>query len=106
MEVFTALADPVRLRIVELLAERERTAGEVAGQFDISGPAISRHLRVLRECGVATYEQRAQQRIYRLDGAALRRAEEWMAGQRTRWERRLDRLGEHLDDMARAEEQR
>ena len=97
MEVFEALADPTRRRIVELLARREHSAGEVAAEFDVSRPAVSRHLRVLRESGVVEVRDVAQRRIYRLDPETLRRAEEWLAHYRGFWEERLDHLERHLE---------
>ena len=100
MPALAALADPVRLEIVELLAESERTAGEIAAHFPVSGPAISRHLRVLRESGVATYRQDAQRRIYALNPASLEEIEDWAGGLLRRWRTRFDALGRHLDDMA------
>src|SRR6266511_3986097 len=80
MEVFEALADPTRRRIVELLAHKERSAGELAGHFRVSRPAVSKHLRVLRETGVVRVREVAQKRIYRLEPKALGRAEVWLAG--------------------------
>lgn len=94
------LSDPIRLEIVELLAESERTAGEIAAHFPVSGPAISRHLRVLRESGVATYRQDAQRRIYALNPASLQEVEEWAGDVLRRWRTRFDALGRHLDAMA------
>ena len=96
MEVFEALADPTRRRIVELLARRERSAGEVARQFRVSQPAVSKHLRVLREAGIVEVRGEAQRRIYSLEPGALRKAEEWLARHRRFWEGRLDRLEEQL----------
>ena len=96
MTVFEALADPTRRQIVELLAEGERSAGEIASAFPVSRPGISRHLRVLREAGVASSETRGQQRLYRLDVAGLAEAEEWLARRRSDWNERLDALERHL----------
>lgn len=104
MQVFEVLADPVRQQIVELLAGGERTAGEIAERFSISRPAISRHLRVLRESGLARVRVDAQRRVYHLDPAPLREAGAWIERQRQRWEARLDALGAHLDEMAREEQ--
>lgn len=87
-----ALADPIRAEIVERLATRDLTAGEIAVGFAVSRPAVSRHLRVLRECGIVTYEPDAQRRVYRLNRAPLRELNDWIAA--------LDRLGDHLDQMA------
>jgi len=100
MDVFEALADPTRRRIVELLAERERLAGEVAREFDVTGPAISRHLRVLREAGMVDYRRDGQRWVYRLDPTPLRRAETWMRQNAAAWERRFQSLGQELDSMA------
>jgi DNA-binding transcriptional ArsR family regulator len=97
MQVFEALADPTRRRIVELLAEDERSAGEVASYFRVSRPAVSKHLRVLREAGVVNARGEAQRRIYRLEPKALDEAEAWLARHRQFWERRLDALEAHLE---------
>jgi DNA-binding transcriptional ArsR family regulator len=103
MQVFEVLADPVRQQIVEMLADGERTAGEIARRFSISRPAISRHLRVLRESGLARVRVDAQRRVYGLDPAPLREAGAWMARQQERWQARLDALGARLDQMERDE---
>ena len=97
MEVFEALADPTRRRIVELLSEKERSAGELAGNFMVSRPAVSKHLRVLREAGLVNVRLDAQKRIYRLEPQALGRAEGWLAQHRRFWEQRLDALETHLE---------
>jgi DNA-binding transcriptional ArsR family regulator len=73
-----ALADPVRREIVELLAAGEAGAGEIAERFPVSRPAVSRHLRVLREAGLVTSEVRAQRRVYRLDRAPLAELDAWL----------------------------
>jgi DNA-binding transcriptional ArsR family regulator len=76
--VLAALADPVRREIVELLAAGEVGAGEIAERFPVSRPAVSRHLRVLREAGLVTSEVRAQRRVYRLDRAPLAELDAWL----------------------------
>ena len=78
MVVLTALADPVRREIVELLATGEMGAGEIAERFPVTRPAISRHLRVLREAGLVTSEVRAQRRVYRLERAPLAELDAWL----------------------------
>ena len=90
-----ALSDPIRAEIVERLARGDLTAGEIAGGFAVSRPAVSRHLRVLRECGLVTFEPDAQRRVYKLNPQPLRDLRAWIE--------RLDRLGAHLDEMARKE---
>ena len=104
METLAALADPVRRDIVALLAARERSAGEIASRFDISGPAISRHLKVLREAGMAKVRGEAQRRIYSLDQQPLDQIAAWIAAQKDVWARQLDALGAHLDDLKAEEE--
>jgi len=106
MDAMAALADPVRRRIVELLADGERAAGEIAANFDVTGPAISRHLRVLRESGVATYRREAQRWVYALNPDAITEVDRWMRDTLLRWQKRFDALGAHLDDMAKEEETR
>lgn len=98
MEVFEALADPTRRRLVELLAEDERSAGELAGHFRVSRPAISKHLRVMREAGLVHVRGDAQRRIYRLEPQALGRAEGWLARHRQFWQERLDALEAQLEE--------
>jgi DNA-binding transcriptional ArsR family regulator len=101
MMVCEALADDTRVRIVELLAQRDLTAGEIAANFDVSRPAISRHLRVLREGNLVTVTNDATRRIYRLDPRPLRELQGWLTRNERAIEARLDKLGAHLDDMAR-----
>ena len=78
MLVLAALADPVRREIVELLAAGEAGAGEIAERFPVTRPAVSRHLRVLREAGLVTSEVRAQRRVYRLERAPLAELDAWL----------------------------
>lgn len=106
MQIFEVLADPTRLEIVELLARGDLSAGEIAERFDVTRPAVSQHLRVLRESGVASVTRDAQRWVYRLDPRPLREVETWLERQRMFWERRLDALGRHLDDVARNERTR
>jgi DNA-binding transcriptional ArsR family regulator len=76
--VLAALADPVRRSIVELLADGDVTAGAIAGRFPVSRPAVSRHLRVLREAGLVRSEVRGQQRVYALERGALIELDRWL----------------------------
>jgi DNA-binding transcriptional ArsR family regulator len=98
--VFEALADPTRRHILELLADGERTAGELAAAFDTSRPAVSRHLRVLREAGLVRWRGDAQRRIYRLDAEPLSEVDAWLGRYRRFWSGRLDALGDHLRTTA------
>jgi DNA-binding transcriptional ArsR family regulator len=92
MDTFTALADPTRRQIVETLAAGERSFGEIAADFDISPPAVSQHLKVLRNAGVVAVRRDAQRRIYRIDAEGLSEIEEWITRVRRFWSGRLDRL--------------
>jgi DNA-binding transcriptional ArsR family regulator len=96
METFAALADSTRRRIVELLARREMSAGEVAAEFDCTGPAISHHLKVLREVGLIRQRVAAQHRFYMLDPAGFDTLDAWVAEQRRFWEKQLDRLEQRI----------
>jgi DNA-binding transcriptional ArsR family regulator len=103
MDRFEALGDPTRRRIVELLASGEQSAGDVAREFAISRPAVSRHLRVLREAGIATARSEAQRRVYRLEPQPLAEMEAWLARYRSFWTERLDRLERHVRSKAKEE---
>ncbi len=92
MNALEALAEPTRRRIVELLAERECSAGEIASHFDTSRPGVSRHLRVLREHGLVQVRGDAQRRFYSLDPKPLAELEAWLARYRGFWANRLDAL--------------
>ena len=92
MEALAALADPVRRELVALLARGELPAGELAGRFPVSRPAISRHLRVLREAGLVTARTQGRRRLYALETRPLRELDEWLEPYRDLWARRLDAL--------------
>lgn len=96
MNTFTALADPTRRGILELLGRGEKAAGEIVAAFDISAPAISQHLKVLREAGLVRVRPEGQHRIYSLDEAGLDEVERWMRGVRRYWKGRLDELEREL----------
>ncbi len=96
MEALAALADPIRREIVEVLLDHPEDAGSIAERFPISRPAVSRHLRVLREAGVVRSETVAQRRIYHIEPEPLREIDEWVSRYRAFWQNRLDRLDAHL----------
>ena len=96
MKAIEALADPTRRAIVELLAERERSAGEIAAHFRTSRPGISRHLRVLREHGLVRAREQGRHRFYSLDAEPLAELDEWLARYRCFWVNGLDALGVEL----------
>lgn len=102
MQSLAALADPTRRRIVELLAQRERTTGEIVEEFDVSAPAISQHLNVLRDAGLVVTRAEGQTRIQALNPAGLDELGDWLERTRRLWSRRLDALERELkaDDTA------
>jgi DNA-binding transcriptional ArsR family regulator len=106
VHAFDVLGDPVRRRLVELLAEGERTAGDlterVQSEFGITQPAVSRHLRVLRDAGFATSEVQAQRRLYRLRPEPLAEVDAWLARYRSLWSQALDALDTELHRGRRA----
>ncbi len=102
MRTLEVLADPTRRRIVELLADGERSAGEIASQFRTSRPGISRHLRVLRESGLVRARGEGQRRLYSLDPAPLAELDEWLQRYRSFWTNRLDALDTEIRRRRRA----
>ena len=92
MNALEALADPTRRRIVELLVEGERSAGEIAAEFPTSRPGVSRHLRVLREHGLVRARDEGRRRLYSLDPAPLAELDNWLGRYRAFWANRLDAL--------------
>ena len=96
---FAALADPTRRGILARLAEGEATVKELAEPFEVTLPAISRHLKVLERAGLITRRRDAQTRPTRLRVEALEEAEEWMDTCRVVWQGRLERLDAHVTEM-------
>ena len=92
MDAFTALADPTRRRIIEMLAMGETSFGEMADKFEMSRPAVSQHLKVLRDAGIVASRADAQRRIYRLNDDSLDELEAWLGKVREYWTKRLDKL--------------
>jgi DNA-binding transcriptional ArsR family regulator len=96
---FELLAEPNRRRILDLLRDGERPVGELVDRLSMSQPAVSKHLRVLRESGLVDVRVDAQRRMYRLRPEGLREVDAWIAPYRRLWEDRLDRLERHLQTM-------
>lgn len=96
-ETFSALANPTRRAILARLADGEASVNEIARPFDMSLPAVSRHIRVLERAGLITQGQRAQYRPCTIDPAPLRAVADWTEQYRPIWEDRFDRMGEYLD---------
>jgi DNA-binding transcriptional ArsR family regulator len=100
MNAFDILSDPVRCRILELLADGEQTAGTITEliriEFGISQPAVSQHLRVLRENGFITVRAEGVRRLYRVNPAPLREVDAWLERFRRFWDQHLDALSTEL----------
>lgn len=96
MQALAALADPTRRRIVEMLSVRDHTAGEIVSHFSMSAPAISQHLKVLRDARLIQTRIDGQRRIQTLDKSGLDEIETWLASTRRFWEERLDALEREL----------
>jgi len=96
MQSLSAIADPTRRKIIELLAVRERTSGELVAEFDMSAPAISQHLNILREAGLVTTRAEGQSRIQALNPEGFDDLESWLQKTRSVWSSRLDALEREL----------
>jgi len=96
---FAALADPTRRAILARLARGEAPVGELAQPFAMSGPAVTKHLKVLERAGLISRGRAAQQRPARLEPAALKAASEWIQAYRELWDEKFDRLDAYLDHL-------
>ena len=104
MDAFVALADPTRRQIIQSLASGEAGFGDIADQFEMSRPAVSQHLKVLREAGLVAVRKDAQRRIYRIDASGFEEVDEWLKSVRQFWNERLDELERVLGKHDRGEE--
>ena len=98
--MFEVLAEPNRRRILDLLREDERPVGDLVRELRISQPAVSKHLKVLKDAGLVDVRADAQRRLYRLRPDPLREIDEWLTPYREAWRDRLDALERHLDETA------
>src|SRR5258708_35288761 len=98
--VFEVRADPRRRRILDLLRDRERPVGDLVDVLRVSQPAVSKHLRVLRDAGLVEARVDAQRRLYRVRAEPLRLLDDWLAPYRAMWTSRLDALAGHLAAMS------
>lgn len=98
-QVFKALADPTRRAMLNLLRESDRSASELALPFDMSQPAISQHLRILRDAGLVAARRSGRQQVYSLDPAPLKEVYDWLGHFERFWDRKLDALGAYLEKM-------
>jgi DNA-binding transcriptional ArsR family regulator len=96
---FQALADPTRRAILARLALGETSVGELAEPFDMSGPAVSKHLKVLERAGLITRGREAQWRPCKLEAAALKDIDDWLERYRRFWEQRFDQLDDYLKEL-------
>lgn len=96
MDTFVAIADPTRRSIVMTLADGEKAFGDLADQFEMSRPAVSQHLKVLRDAGVVSVRPDAQRRIYSLNASGLDEVDGWLRKVREFWAPRLDKLEQLL----------
>ena len=103
VETFTALAEPNRLRIVELLRDGPRPVGAIGAALRLNQPQVSKHLRVLKEARLVEVEPRAQQRLYGLRPEPLRELSGWLERYRRVWDERLDRLDELVEELTATE---
>jgi DNA-binding transcriptional ArsR family regulator len=105
LDVFSAIAEPTRREMLAILAQGERSAGELVEAFpQLTQPAVSRHLRVLREARLVGVRPQAQQRIYALRPERLRELDQWISRYRPFWSDSLDSLEDHLDRTSAASE--
>lgn len=95
--VFRALADPTRRAIIEMLAEEPMPIGDIAARFEVTRPAVAKHLRILEEGGVISVEQKGRERINHLNPAALNSAAQWLNHFDRFWDRRLAKLKEVVE---------
>lgn len=98
-KVFDVLAEPHRRHILDLLLAEERPVGDLVSVLGISQPAVSKHLKVLRDAGLVDVRADAQRRLYRLRPEPLREIDRWLRPYRQAWRDRLDSLEHHLDEM-------
>jgi DNA-binding transcriptional ArsR family regulator len=97
-DVFTAIADPSRRRVIDLLGEGDRSVSDLASEFAVSIAAISQHLRVLREVGLVKVRQVGRKRFYRLRPAGLKVVHDWVAVYQEFWNERFNALERHLKE--------
>ena len=100
MSAFEVLAEPHRRQILDLLRDEERPVGELVRELALSQPAVSKHLRVLREAGMVDVRGDAQRRLYRVRAEPLRAMDQWLAPYRAMWAASLDDLERHLQTMS------
>lgn len=96
-DVFQAISDPTRRDIIQLLSKESLNLNAVAGHFNISRPAISKHIKILTECGLIKMRQEGRERYCDADFIKLREVDKWLDNYRQFWNKKLDALGDYLD---------
>ena len=104
-DVFQAIADPTRRAILDLLARQPLTLNGVAEHFEISRPAISKHIKILAECGLVVIRRQGRERYCEVQLDKLNEVSNWVEQYRLLWEQRFDRLDEYLSELQREETQ-
>jgi DNA-binding transcriptional ArsR family regulator len=97
--VYHAIADPTRRAMLVLLTQSDKSVQELAQPFEISQPAVSQHLKVLREAGLVTVTRKGRRMLYRVEPAPLKEVYNWLEHFGRFWEKKLDALGAYLDTM-------
>jgi DNA-binding transcriptional ArsR family regulator len=103
-DAFNAVAEPRRRQIVDLLAGGERAVGDLVRELGLGQPQVSKHLRVLREVGVVDVRDQGRQRLYRLNGPALKPIHDWVKGYERLWSERFELLDDVLEDLKKEQE--
>jgi len=103
-DAFTAVAEPRRRQILDLLAGGERPVNDVVAALGLAQPQVSKHLRVLREVGAVDVREAGRQRLYRLNGSALKPIHDWVKAYERSWSERFDQLDVVLEELKREEE--
>ncbi|HEX5468800.1 MAG TPA: metalloregulator ArsR/SmtB family transcription factor [Gaiellaceae bacterium] len=103
-DAFNAVAEPRRRELLDALAGGERAVNELVAELALSQPQVSKHLRVLREVGAVSVREEGRQRLYRLNGEALKPIHDWVKGYEDLWSERFERLDAVLEDLKEKEE--
>jgi len=103
-DTFNAIAEPRRRAILDVLADGERSVGDLVEALGLAQPQVSKHLKVLREVGAVAVREAGRRRLYRINGEALKTVDDWVVGFEQLWSERFDRLDGVLEDLKREEQ--
>ncbi|MEO0581568.1 MAG: metalloregulator ArsR/SmtB family transcription factor [Bacteroidota bacterium] len=98
-DVFQAIADPTRRQIIQIIAQQDLNLNAIASQFEMSRPAISKHIKILSECGLVTITQQGRERYCKAELQPLQEVSSWVAQYQQFWESKLDSLDEYLNQI-------